>query len=111
MARFTPHRERERLKKIKSMKISEFELELQKIDANFKIVPHPVNQDMAGVYYKNRYQFAVPNGEIFEKSDPSYTNGEGRIHRSMEDALAIATKYVFDLNNDPEFRAMEEEVI
>lgn len=93
------------------MKISDFELELQKIDPNFKIIPHPVNQDMAGVYYKNRYQFAVPNGEIFEQANPSYTNGEGKIHRGMEDAIAIAKKYVYDLNNDPDFREMEEEVI
>ena len=93
------------------MKISDFELELKKIDENFHITPHPVNTDMAGVYYKNRYQFAIPNGEIFEKPNPSYRNGDGRQHRSAEEALAIAAKYVFDLNNDPEFKAMEEETI
>lgn len=93
------------------MKIADFELELKKIDENFKIVPHPVNQDMAGVYYKDRYQFAVPNGEIFEQTNPSYTNGEGKVHRGAEDAIAMAKNYVYKLENDPEFREMEEEVI
>lgn len=93
------------------MKIADFELELKKIDENFNLVPHPVNLDMCGVYYKKRYLFAIPNGEIYEEPNPDYRNGDGRAHRCARDARAIAEKYVFDLNNDPEFKAMEEEVI
>lgn len=93
------------------MTINEFEAQLKEMDANWRIVPHPTNQDMAGVYYLNRYQFAVPNGEIKEEPDPSYRNLDGRQHRSASEARAIAAKYLHDLANDPEFRAMEEEVI
>lgn len=68
------------------MKIKEFEEILQKIDPLFTIVVHPINKELAGVYYdrnipkKTGFVVTVPSEEIYMENNPNFQDSTGHPH-------------------------------
>ena len=93
------------------MKTADFELELKAIDPDIRLVPHPSNADMAGVYYKHVYLFACPNGDILPTRDGNYKNSEGHVHRSAEEVRAMTERWIWRFKNEPGFAESEMEPV
>lgn len=84
------------------MKIQEFETKLQQIDSRLRIVPHPSNEDVAGVYCEEMFIITVPSKEIYEDTRRSYTDIYGRPHRNSKDAEAIVNNFLERIK-EPEY--------
>lgn len=85
------------------MTIKDFENELkQKVHKDFSITSHPKIQGMAQVLFRGKYQFAIPDTNIFDerKSDYGVEGFDGRfmVHRSRPEAVAKAKKIIEYMN-------------
>ena len=93
------------------MKIEQFEKELRELDAGFRIVPHPNNPTMAGVYLGSLYVCGIPNGDIYDEVKADYKNEHGHVHKTRATALAQISDYLWRIKNEPGFLESESEVI
>lgn len=93
------------------MKIEQFEKELKELDSSFRVVPHPSNPTMAGVYLGSLYVCGIPGGEIFNEVRPDYKNEHGHVHKTREQALAQIGHYLWRIKNEPGFLETESEII
>lgn len=91
------------------MKVSAFEAELQSINPDFSIRVSPNNPEMAGIYWRTLYVCGIPSGDIFDEVKKEYRNSVGIIHRTRVEALAIAKRYLYRIQNEPGFLEGEME--
>lgn len=87
------------------MKIKEFEQLLKKIDGRLSVRAGAVD-DMNGVWFMNSYLFGIPANEIPRETDQNYKSAEGLVHRSVEQALAMAKAELIAMQNDPDLREL-----
>lgn len=88
------------------MKIQEFEKQLKEIDNSLSIVPHPINEDMAGVYFGSIFVCGVPSNEIFEEVKPEYQSKLGCRHRTTEETIAKVNKFLDSWKNEAGFKEL-----
>lgn len=86
------------------MKIQEFEKQLKKINGSLKIVPHPTNLDMVGIYLDTVFICGAPSNEIFEEVKPEYTNKFGDRHRTIEETEAKVNQFLNRWENEEGFK-------
>lgn len=91
------------------MKIQDFEVKLKEIDSSLKIIPHPSNEDMAGVYYSSIFICGVPSNEIFEEIRPEYKSKLGFRHRTTEETIAKVNQFLYRLKNEEGFADLFKE--
>jgi hypothetical protein len=85
------------------MELPVFDKELKSIDVKLSIVPHPVNTDMAGIYWGSCYICAIPNGQIFDERKSGYVDAMGNVHRSRPEAIGQVKHFLHRLQNEPDF--------
>ena len=91
------------------MTLKDFEKQLQdEFKAKIKIVPHPSNEDMAGVYLEGVRQSicGCPSNEIYEERSPSYVNKYGQQHNSIPEVKAKVSSFLNRLENEKGFREL-----
>jgi hypothetical protein len=76
------------------MTLDTFELKLKEIDPRLKIVPHPSNDDVAGIYCEDMFVTTIPSREIYEDSRKTYTDKFGRVHRNSIEAEGISRTFL-----------------
>lgn len=92
------------------MKIKIFEERLKKLDPKFEIVPHPINPELAGLYYdrnienKSGFVITVPSTEINEEFDPGFADSTGHAHNWASKIEHVAQEHLDRLKNDPEYK-------
>lgn len=85
----------------------EFEIKLQnEVHRDLIVRTNPNCPDVAGVYLKGAYLFAIPSGQIFEKKNPSYTDKYGTPHRSWPEAIDYARHFVTLMRDDSELYSL-----
>lgn len=88
--------------------IQEFEAELKTIDPKFEIVPHPLNEELAGLYYdrnipnKTGFIVTVPSKTINDEFDAGYQDSTGHPHNWASKIRAIAIDHLERLK-EPEY--------
>lgn len=87
------------------MTIKDFELELKKIDKRLSVRNGAV-PDMNGVWFMDSYLFAVPANNIYPTRDENYKNSEGMVHRSINEAIAMAKSQLKIMEDDPDLREL-----
>lgn len=86
------------------MLLAEYEKHIKNtIDSNLRVVPHPHNDDMAGIYWKNAYICAIPSVKIFPDIKPEYQDKFGHRHRTIPEAESKIKSFMFRLNNEEGF--------
>lgn len=91
------------------MQLPQFDAELKKIDAKLGIIPHPVNTDMAGIYWGGVYICGIPSNDIYDDRKENYRDAMGNVHRSRTEALGQVKSFLWRLQNEPDFlEAMTE---
>jgi len=87
------------------MRNKEFEAKLQKISPKINFRQHPVNKDIAGIYYGDVYtETAIPSGEIYPEKNENYLDLFGYPHRGSIEAEARIKDFVNKFENDKEWR-------
>lgn len=85
------------------MRLNDFEQEIKKIDPNLRIVPHPSNDDMAGVYYQDMFVCGCPSNDIFPERKEGYTNKLGYPHVTTVHVTAKIHSFIHKLRNEEGF--------
>lgn len=83
----------------------DFEEMLKALDPNLNVIPHPTNEDMAGIYLDKVYICAVPSNNIFEEINIGYIDRSGVRHRTIPEAVAMVKNFLKQWE-DPEFREL-----
>lgn len=84
------------------MILQDFENHLKTIDQRLRVVPHPSNDDVAGMYCEDMFIGTIPSREIFEDVRSTYTDKYGRPHRNSKDAELLAINFLERIK-DPEY--------
>ena len=89
------------------MKTPELEALLKGLDNGFSIEKHPKLSGLCSVKWNGKdCEFYVPDGEILEERNPSYTftfpNGMSVPHPSRGETLAKAAAFLQMVKDDPE---------
>lgn len=85
------------------MTIENFEKKIQlEINPELRVVPHPVNGDMAGVYFRQAYLLGVPSHNIYEEKNLGYCNAYGEPHTTIPVVVGRIRNYLNEMNRDPE---------
>lgn len=85
------------------MDIPIFENELKTIDPHIRIVPHPLNTDVCGIYWNNAYIGAIPNGQIYDEKKEGYKDNAGYTHKTRPEAIAQVKSFLWRLQNEHDF--------
>lgn len=89
------------------MTIQEFELKIKaEIHPDLKIVQHPVNLDMAGVYFREAYLCGVPSQNIYEVKNPGYVNAVGSPHVSYPEVIGRIQMFLNEMKKDDELYSL-----
>lgn len=86
------------------MTLQEFEKELKEnVHSDVKIIPHPTNTDMAGVYVNGMFVCGCPSGNIYKDKRKDYTDAYGRTHATTKDVYNKLARFYMRLQNEPGF--------
>lgn len=84
-------------------KIEEVEAKLKELSPDFTVVPN-ANADLAGVYWKGFYaEIAMPKTVVFETRNEQHQDDYGVVHRSLDQVLAMATRFLERVSTDQEY--------
>lgn len=88
------------------MKISDFELELQRIHPDLTVISNPKIEALAGVYFQGSFLFGIPNHNIYDEANSAYSielpTGMMMRHRTRPEALAMAKEQIRQLKFSPD---------
>jgi hypothetical protein len=84
------------------MTLDIFEQKLKEIDPRLRIVPHPSNEDVAGIYCEDMFVITIPAKDIYEDVRKNYRDRYGRVHRNSVDAEGI-TRTFLERIKDPTY--------
>lgn len=83
--------------------IKEAEAKLKELSPDFTIVPNE-KSDLAGVYWKGFYaEIALPKDVIFETRNVQHQDAYGATHRSLDDLIVMATRFLERITTDNEY--------
>lgn len=82
------------------MTLNEYQSDLKKINEHLKIIPHPVNTDMAGIYWKEIFITGIPSKNIYPDVKKEYTNDYGIPHKTTEVATAQVKAWLLEIENE-----------
>jgi len=83
--------------------IKEVEAKLQEISPDFTVVPND-KSDLAGVYWKGFYaEIAMPKSVVFETRNEQHRDDYGVVHRSLDQVIVMATRFLERITTDQEF--------
>lgn len=86
------------------MTLKDFERRIQtNIHPDLRIIPHPVNTDVAGVYFRDAFLCGMPNHNIYERKNENYCDAYGTPHATYPDVEARLWNYVNEMKKDNTF--------
>lgn len=86
------------------MTIKEFEKKLRdEVHDGIRIVPHPTNEDMAGVYLNDLFVCGVPSNNIYEEKKDGYTNKLGIPHATIPETMTKIARFYMRVENEEGF--------
>lgn len=85
------------------MLLQDFEKKLKSLNPDLRIVPHPSNKDMAGIYFREAFVCGIPSHHINEEKTKTYTNMYGDPHASIPETMAKIKGFFMELDADKDF--------
>ncbi|MFA5185366.1 MAG: hypothetical protein WC551_02675 [Patescibacteria group bacterium] len=85
------------------MEISQFETEIKELDKDLRLVPHPHNTDVVGIYWRSIHVGSIPSGNIYDEKRDDYQDANGYKHKTRPEALAQIKSFLWRLDNEKDF--------
>jgi hypothetical protein len=85
------------------MELSQFEQEIKEIDKDLRLVPHPTNTDVVGIYWRSIHVGSVPAGNIYDERRDDYQDAMGYKHKTRPEAIAQIKSFLWRLDNEEDF--------
>lgn len=91
------------------MTIKEFEKKhLKPISPHLWVKPHPLEKDVAGVYFKDIFIQTVPPNDIYDEHKPNHTDAYGFPYRTIPFVMAKVNQAMEKMNDDDYLKLMTD---
>lgn len=94
------------------MTLHEFEQELRReVHDEVRIIPHPTNEDMAGVYLNGMFVCGCPSKNIYDEKKQTYTDNFGTPHATKSEVYAKLARFYIRVQKEDGFVDLMKEKI